>query len=755
MTKKVLLVTVGASPKPIVNSIRRLQPDRVIFLCSKAYRSQIIGEGLPCELIKGNTVEKLPNIPIQTELGDRFQANRDLKIIQQADDLTECYQIATETLAKLKQSQPGSVIYADYTGGTKTMSLGLALASLEHGVNLQVNSPISLETVTHDRLQMPIAKAIKTALAEKKIAVSNTLTALRIGNFKAFADTQYIPLRPLTLIYGANSSGKSSIIHSLLLAHHAIKNNGEFNIYRTEAGGESVDLGGFGQYVHRRDRRSQVEWAVDLDSKQITLRDRSLVDLLQSVEKLKVGINIGIGAGADNEQVGVQSFYIEADGSEMLVMSARRDCILRLDRLNYKHPVIKKLIEAIVETTTTTQRVRSNDYKGIEQAIDELVPEITAKVSGLFPTVIQAKDVEDKSSSDSIILVSSEKRQEALADAMRLFLPRRLSELMSAIAEAVNRDISKLKYLAPFRTYPPRHFAFSRQQDINWYAGGGYAWDMLVNNAEVRQKVNAWLGDSDRMKAPYELVVRTLLPDSQLAAELYPRLAKSFHDLTTKLIFHIAGFGSNIQEEIERLRADLEATGIDLDNPNIALLEVEQLVSMLTDVDTISENWAQEMTTGSDRISDLVLIDKRTKTSVSHRDVGIGISQVIPILVSCYGLSDALVAIEQPEIHLHPKLQAELGDVFIESAIGEQKNIFLLETHSEHLLLRIMRRMRETYNNELPEGCLPVQPEDVSVLFVDSDSRGSFVREMPLNKRGELVKAWPGGFFEEELDEIF
>jgi hypothetical protein len=473
------------------------------------------------------------------------------------------------------------------------------------------------------------------------------------------------------------------------------------------------------------------------------------------VEKLKVGINIGIGAGADNEQVGVQSFYIEADGSEILVMSARRDGILRLDRLNYKHPVIKKLIEAIVETTTTTQSVRSTDYEGIEQAIDELVPELTAKVSGLLPTAIQAKEVEDKSSSDSIILVSSEKRQEALADAMRLFLPRRLSELMSAIAEAVNRDISKLRYLGPFRTYPPRHFAFSRQQDINWYAGGGYAWDMLVNNGEVRQKVNAWLGDSDRMKTPYELKVRKLLSDSQLATELYPRLAKILHDLTAKLIFHAAGFGGEIEEQVERLRGDLEAAGINLENPDDFLSEIETLVSMMTDVDKVSETWVNEITDKGDKISDLVLIDKRTKTPVSHRDVGIGISQIIPILVSCYGLSDALVAIEQPEIHLHPKLQAELGDVVIESAIGEQKNFFLLETHSEHLLLRIMRRMRETYNHELPEGCLPVQPEDVSVLFVESDSRGSFVREMPLNKRGELVKAWPGGFFEEGLEEVF
>jgi predicted ATPase len=47
------------------------------------------------------------------------------------------------------------------------------------------------------------------------------LTALRLGNFKAFADTQNIPIRPITLIFGPNSAGKSSIIHGLVLAHEA------------------------------------------------------------------------------------------------------------------------------------------------------------------------------------------------------------------------------------------------------------------------------------------------------------------------------------------------------------------------------------------------------------------------------------------------------------------------------------------------------------------------------------------------------
>ena|SRR5450759_4519163 len=113
-----------------------------------------------------------------------------------------------------------------------------------------------------------------------------------------------------------------------------------------------------------------------------------------------------------------------------------------------------------------------------------------------------------------------------------------------------------------------------------------------------------------------------------------------------------------------------------------------------------------------------------------------------------------ILAMEQPEIHLHPALQAELGDVFITSALGEQKNTFILETHSEHLILRIMRRLRESYAGKLPSHLPQIKPEDVSVLYVEPARGGSVVREMSLNERGELVKAWPGGFFEEGLREV-
>jgi hypothetical protein len=590
---------------------------------------------------------------------------------------------------------------------------------------------------------------------------NNALTAIRLGKFKAFAELQRVPIRPLTFIYGPNSAGKSSIIHSLLLASHGIE-TGELDVYRTNIGGEAVDLGGFGQYVYKHDRRQCVEWAVELDRKHLQVSE-PLSHILKSVHLLTVGITIGTGFTSDqltlfgdfdreidkNQQVRVESFSLEADGQKVLIMSLRQDGILRLDSLDYTHPLIKHFFDAIPLT------IPPESEPLIKQVIYDLVPNITAKVSCLLPEgiLVNGKLVEIVSDYSSLL------SEQPLAEQIRFSLPHLLQDLIRGIKEGVEREMIRLRYLGPFRSYPPRHFASNRQQDANWNAGGGRAWDTLLSNPLILQKVNDWLGDN-KMKTHYQFAVRNLLPSSQIASNLPRLLEKGYHDLTAKLMLYVSGFGNNIQQELERLTTELESEWGDIDtgfsNVDNIIVEIRELVSTLTDVDEDSEKWSEEITESStEQFPDLVLLDTRIQIPVSHRDVGIGISQIIPILVYCYSFSNALIAIEQPEIHLHPKLQAELGDVLIESALGANKNTLIVETHSENLLLRIMRRMRETFNEELPNGTPRVTPEDISVLYIEPLGKQSIVREIPLNECGELLELWPEGFFEERLKEIF
>jgi predicted ATPase len=101
--------------------------------------------------------------------------------------------------------------------------------------------------------------------------------------------------------------------------------------------------------------------------------------------------------------------------------------------------------------------------------------------------------------------------------------------------------------------------------------------------------------------------------------------------------------------------------------------------------------------------------------------------------------------VEQPELHLHPAMQARIADVFIEAAMGGRNVQFLIETHSESLMLRFLRRIREGTLN----------PESIQVLYVDQDAEGaSQIHDLPISPSGEFLADWPKGFFDERLEEL-
>ena len=122
--------------------------------------------------------------------------------------------------------------------------------------------------------------------------------------------------------------------------------------------------------------------------------------------------------------------------------------------------------------------------------------------------------------------------------------------------------------------------------------------------------------------------------------------------------------------------------------------------------------------------------------------VGVGVSQVLPIIVAgLLAKPDTTLIIEQPELHLHPKVQSRLGDFFLSlTQLGKQ---CLIETHSEHIINRIRLRIAEGSKSS------PWQ-EATKVYFVQKDGSASSFREVSINEYG-AIPDWPEGFFEEGL----
>ena len=118
-------------------------------------------------------------------------------------------------------------------------------------------------------------------------------------------------------------------------------------------------------------------------------------------------------------------------------------------------------------------------------------------------------------------------------------------------------------------------------------------------------------------------------------------------------------------------------------------------------------------------------------------------SQVLPVLVLLYYVPEgSTVLMEQPEIHLHPAVQSGLADVMLNVAAVRNVQI-VVESHSEHLMRRLQRRVAEQ----------KISSEDVKLYFVSSNRGKAQVSDLLLNEWGE-IENWPENFFGDEMGEI-
>lgn len=124
-------------------------------------------------------------------------------------------------------------------------------------------------------------------------------------------------------------------------------------------------------------------------------------------------------------------------------------------------------------------------------------------------------------------------------------------------------------------------------------------------------------------------------------------------------------------------------------------------------------------------------------------DVGFGVSQILPVLTLCYyAAPGSILILEQPEIHLHPAVQAGLADVFID-AIKSRGIQIILESHSEHLLRRLQRRLAEEQ----------LTPADVALYFTRIEQGESKREELHIDAYGNISN-WPQNFFGDEMGDL-
>jgi predicted ATPase len=138
----------------------------------------------------------------------------------------------------------------------------------------------------------------------------------------------------------------------------------------------------------------------------------------------------------------------------------------------------------------------------------------------------------------------------------------------------------------------------------------------------------------------------------------------------------------------------------------------------------------------------LKIITPGSKIFCNLTNVGVGASQVIPIIVNCLNEEkDSTFINEHPELNLHPKMQSKLADFFI--AISQSGKQCIIETHSEHIINRLRNQVakaKSPYDEKLANG--------IQIYFTEKDEKGTFFRSINMDKYADIPE-WPEGFFDE------
>jgi len=538
------------------------------------------------------------------------------------------------------------------------------------------------------------------------------LTKLYLQNFKGFDGRIHaLSLAPLTFLVGPNSCGKSSVIQSLLLLCQSQRYQYDFPIPRTlTTSGSIVDLGSFESLVHDHAKDSTMSTGLRFTSRDAwfetiasysresvsdqTGASRATLEALEfrhgqttnSVRTLLHLRSIAASQAADSTEDG-NAFTFEDEEVDNLI-----EGVMSAPELKKRgaEPKILALCHALIHGNKTP--VSSNFYKPRKDdpgptKVEHLTAPGTTRA---MPTVVLG------SNNGGFRLTGGE----ILADVLILQDLKDLPAESTVDEEHFSRLAAEAAAVVAIFTKAIEHLVDDRavpHLDI-----AARAIESVLHIGPFRERPRRFISLQPANSLFVGNTGRNLLYPLSSNTHLIPSVNKWFERL--EIPYSIDIFGSG--DDVTGYRHSLGFT-----------------------------------------------LKKTPPVKVTMADVGFGLSQVMPVIVQLLiareVAEESILCIEEPEIHLHPRMQANLGDLFIyhiKDHPNGKENQLLIETHSELAILRVQRRIRE--------GTLA--HDQVIILFVDKDIVGnSYVKEIGFDKRGSFTAKWPQGFFEERSAELW
>jgi predicted ATPase len=442
------------------------------------------------------------------------------------------------------------------------------------------------------------------------------LTNLRIQNFKSWRDTGRIRLAPITVFFGANSAGKTSLLQFLLMLKQTCESSDRSRVIHFGDDYSLVDLGTFQDLIFEHDAKNRLAFDLTWTLPQpLEFKNRLWTPSYQA------------------DAIAFQS-RIASEGDKQYVEHLQYDAFQDGD------------IGVTVHLDAESDKKRG-EYK------------------------IRARGCP---------LVRKKGRAWQLPAPVRFYgFPDEVAAyyqnagFTSDLTLALEHQMKRILYLGPLRDVPRRSYTWAG--DVPEHVGRDGDGAVAALLAATERKLS---GGFKHKARPFQVVIADWL--KQLG------LLESF-----------------VAKKIAPNRKDYEV---------------------------------RVRTRGSSKDVDLT-------------DVGFGISQVLPVVVeSFYVPRHSTVIIEQPELHLHPRVQSELADMFIAAIHARENNKdrcvqFIIESHSEHFLQRLQRRIAEQ----------TLKPADVALYFCEPGRQGSILRELEINMYGDISN-WPDDFFGDPMTDL-
>lgn len=546
------------------------------------------------------------------------------------------------------------------------------------------------------------------------------LKAIELENFKAFGERNRIEFAPITLIFGENSAGKSTILQalSLLKQTRQSREHGALLLPRTEGG--IVELGGFQELVFDHDLRRELSIRVDMIPDQVSKRRSTEVLTEQPTGKEFLGFEAAFARPSEDAEIELRSLTLHASDSsgraaefkpvELKPGQYRHFVHEPTAMLRSRRPIQASEVQGARCTWLTDDRDFWSDiYARSKRRSEKIVDDLQQLRTDAHEPVRQGSLFEEKEDEKRSWLFEIDEAITFYESDFTIddFIKRMLhAELQTVIGldgfmplGLRQRQREPLPELETFRRYGPSRL---RMRDLTLDLGG-FAVDcgrMLDDALESLYP----MGPYRRPPQRWYIFTGTSPQDVGYSGDLLPDLLYRRPEL--------------VQET----------------NGWLDKLEIGYHIKV------------QSVGVHSRDLFEVRLIDKRRsqEVDVALSDVGFGVSQILPFIVQSLAGERQTITIEQPEVHIHPRLQADLGDLLAATIQAPRLHRFIIETHSEHLVLRMQRLVRD--------GRL--QPDDVSIIYVSRGLDGSRAQRLHLDGSGDFLDDWPGGFFPERLREL-